>query len=180
MKKPVVAVAIVMLGIGAFTMLNAKPAVKKNADAINSGNTLTPTGSASAAASSVTTETIDKALGSGGSFACTFDNKNGGTSGKIFVSDKKFRADWKSTIETHIIYDGTWYYIFGGKSINLKVREDKKTFAEAVKAAIDMKTSSNLICFPWIIDEKIFELPEGKNFPSTSDLKQNPSSPSAK
>lgn len=179
MRKPVMIAAAAVIAIGVFTVINAKPSDKKDTDATGSKN---PAQTSETVAGNISgsTETIDKALNSGGGFACTFENKSGGTSGKIFVSDKKFRVDWKSTIETHMIYDGTWYYIWGGKSISLKLRENKKTFAEAVKAAIDMKTSSNLICFPWVIDEKIFEQPGEKNFPDASEVKQESATSSAR
>jgi hypothetical protein len=180
MKKLALLAIAGLVVFGVYVTATTKPANRtqdipgkeKAADTTN----LNP---APASASNSIIGTLDDALKSGGDFACSFDSKSINTTGKIFVSSNKFRADWQSTTDTHMIYDGSWYYVWGGKSISLKLKPDKKTFAEAVRSTVDTETTSSLSCMPWVFEKEMFELPAGKNFFDASDPQQNPASPAA-
>jgi hypothetical protein len=180
MKKLAVFAIAILVVFGVYVTVTTKSANTTNNVPGNgeAAGTINPV-PASASASTSIVGTLDNALKSGGNFACSFDSQSINTTGKIFVSSNKFRADWQSTTDTHMIYDGSWYYVWGGKSISLKLKPDKKTFAEAVKSTVDTETTSSLSCMPWVFEKEVFELPAGKNFFDASDPQQNPASPAA-
>jgi hypothetical protein len=125
----------------------------------------------------VNTLAPDEAIKNNKDFWCSFKNKPQTETGKIFVTEGRFRADYEtdsgnSKVETHIAFDGNWYYVWGGSTTTpFKIAADKvlkdgatQSAQQAIQSAISPESKSELLCGEWTGDKTSVSVPTGTEF----------------
>ncbi len=125
--------------------------------------------------------TIQSLLGGGKSVTCTVSDETKGSTGTIFVSDKKMAGDFTvkaadKTIESHMISDGTYSYIWTSdqtQGIKMKIDQIKITPGAEKQTTdqqgFDLNKETNLKCASWTVDGTKFTPPANIKF---TDLTQ--------
>jgi type II secretory pathway pseudopilin PulG len=181
-KLPIIIVAVVvvvLLAVGAgFMMLSskAKPQAQTQTQANN-----TQTAQSQTVKRNAVKGTILSLIGSGQTVTCTVtlpDNKGAGTF--YVASSKKFAGDITSKgtdgkdIETHMISDGTYVYIWSaampmGIKMNLSAARSAANNAQTSQT-INMNQNVDMQCGPWSIDDSKFTIPSNVKFSDFSNL----------
>jgi hypothetical protein len=181
-KLPIIIVAVVVLillaaGAG-FMMLSskAKPQTQTQTQTNN-----TQTAQPQTVKRNAVRGTILSLLDGGQSVSCTVtlpDNKGAGTF--YVASSKKFAGDITSKgtdgkdIETHMVSDGTYVYIWSaampmGIKMNLSAAKNAANNAQT-NQAINMNQNVDMQCGSWSVDDSKFTVPSDVKFSDFSNL----------
>ena len=169
----IIGVVVLLLIAGvAYTQLN------KSSQTPNTTNTATEKPKT---AEDTVKGTIQSLLGVGKSVTCTVNDETQGSTGTIFVSDKKMAGDFAvkvegKSVESHMISDGTYSYIWSSdqtQGVKIKIDQVKVTPGgneqTSSQGGFDLNKQANIKCTPWTPDESKFTPPANIKF---TDLTQ--------
>lgn len=155
----VLVLAVLLVGAGAYLKLsksaNVTPKVAQEQPKSSPSNPV---------------ENLKSLLSGGRTVNCTINNPD--KSGTVFISDKKFRGDFVTkdsngkTVDSHVISDGTYTYIWSSSSPSgIKMKVDI-TSAEASAQAknFNLDEQAGLNCSPWGVDASKFAVPTNVQF----------------
>nr|MBP7859637.1 hypothetical protein [Patescibacteria group bacterium] len=132
--------------------------------------------------------TIYDLLNLGKSLKCTYDynldeNK---TSGTTYISGKKMRGDFEivmgeTKIKNYMISDGDYFYSWAdnsktGTKMKINATENPQQEQATENQNVNIKTAQEKYdykCENWIVDETMFQLPNGITFTDFSTVLEN-------
>ena len=121
----------------------------------------------------------------GRSAKCVLVAKTGAdiTTGTTYITGNKARSDYEmkgqdnKTIKGHYISDGTWMYTWTettpAQAIKMKLDQIPNAQPEASAGAAkvsDLQDKMDYNCYPWVVDQSLFNPPAGVNFIDYSQL----------
>lgn len=170
-KGLVVAIAVVILALlgGVAYMKFAKSSTAPQQTTVQEQSKASP---------SSRVENLKSLLAGGKTVNCTINNPGNGETGTVFISDKKFRGDFVTKdsngkiVDSHVISDGTYTYIWTSESPGgIKMKVDI-TSAEASAQAknFNLGEQTGLNCSPWGVDASKFTVPTNIQFTDLSSM----------
>ncbi|MEK7581318.1 MAG: hypothetical protein AAB512_03470 [Patescibacteria group bacterium] len=127
---------------------------------------------------SVSKSSIKSLLGGGKNVNCKITYPENGGSGNIYVSDKKFRGDFVTSVggkstETHVISDGEFMYSWYGTT-GTKFKVDAvgapSPAASAQPQSADLDKQVDMDCSSWGVDGSKFTVPTDVKFTDLSEM----------
>ena len=117
-------------------------------------------------------------LSGGKSVTCKMSYPDGGTSGTIYVADKKVRGDFTAEadgkqMESHMIQDGDFGYFWSGNQGTKMKTSDSAQASPAPNAqtsAPDLNKDVDMDCSSWSVDASKFELPADVKFTDLTEM----------
>lgn len=126
-------------------------------------------------------------LSMAGSQKCTFSDSSNNSNGTIYVSSGKMSGNFNTTTggktaTTHMVEDGTYFYIWtGGDDKGYKVSVDAMKAASESSAkqvqdqrgnSVDINKKANYSCSNWSPDQSVFTVPATVKFTDYTQLMQ--------
>jgi hypothetical protein len=123
---------------------------------------------------------LKELLSGNASQECTFTDNEAGSTGVVFVADKKMKGDFTTTVEgetnkSHVIVDNNVMYTWTSDSnTGFKFTFDPEDVEEAreqaEQGAFDLNREVDFSCKPWNPDQNTFTPPTDVTFQDLSDF----------
>lgn len=174
------AVAVVVVGAGAYFMMGGSPAMPGDQEALNEAvKDVAPTG----------VRSLRSIMAAGGAHVCTFtsEDPNASNKGTVYVSGDSIRGEFESNIKgmgmmkSHMLQDAGFMYTWSAamaQGMKMAIPEgnamgDTGSTAsghESFDAGVEMAYD----CKPWTPDSSSFTLPAGVEFMDMSQMDKMP------